>query len=285
MSVIKHPRVSIVMATYNRAHMLDRAIEVVLQQNIQDWELVIIDDASQDNTPAVIQPWLKRDPRIVYVRHETNQGISRAYNTGFHNSRGEFIAMMDDDDAWCLNDKLERQIKFLASHPDYVGCGGGLIVVDPHGREKYRYLKPQHDDQIRHVMLLSNPMANSTTMFRRAAAEAVGWYEGDLRLSGDRDFWMKMARVGKLHNFPEYLSFYTMGDHNNSIVHIRQQTGTSLMLTRRYRKDFPQYPLALLINTAQYAYSFLPLGLRRFIHARVARTKRAVEMSAAAAAH
>lgn len=271
------------MATYNRAHLLERAIQVVQQQVLTNWELLIIDDASQDDTASVVQPWVKQDSRIIYLRHDSNQGISRAYNTGFLRAQGEFIAMMDDDDAWCVNDKLERQVKFLESNPDYVGCGGGLIVVDPQGTEKYRYLKPETDAQIRSVMLLSNPMANSTTMFRRAAGEQLGWYDGSLRLAGDRDFWMKMARIGKLHNFQEYLSFYTMGAHNNSIVHIKLHLRTSLMLTKRYRDDYPRYPVALLVNYAQYGYAFLPPGVRRYIHTRVARAKRAVELSAAAA--
>jgi glycosyltransferase involved in cell wall biosynthesis len=261
--------------------MLDTAIQVIRQQSFSDWELLIVDDASSDNTPSVARAWAEQDPRIVYIRHEVNQKISRAYNTAFRHARGEYIAMMDDDDAWCVEDKLERQAAFLDANPDYVACGGGLIVVDPEGNEKYRYLKPQSDEQIRSVMLLSNPMANSTTMFRRAAGEQAGWYDPTIPLAGDRDFWMKLARLGKLHNFPEYLSYYTMGEHNNTIVHIKPHLKISLMLTRRYRNDYPRYGMSLLINYVQYLYAFLPLGIRRWVHAGMARTKRAVEMSAA----
>lgn len=277
------PRVTIVMATYNRAHMLDDAIRAIQRQQFSDWELIVVDDASKDNTPSAVRRWVERDSRIIYIRHNLNQGISCAYNTAFLRSRGEFIAMMDDDDAWCVEDKLERQVRFLDSHPSYVGCGGGLIVIDPKGNERYRFLKPETDDQIRRIMLLSNPMANSTTMFRRAAGEQVGWYDGSLRLAGDRDFWMKMARIGKLHNFQEHLSFYTMGEHNSTIVHIKPHLRTSLMLTRRYRRDYPSYTISLLINYAQYGYAFLPLSLRRYVHTLMARTKRAVELSAATA--
>ena len=283
MSITAPPRISIVIATYNRAHMLDHAIQVVRRQAFAEWELLIVDDASKDDTSSVARAWMERDTRIVYIRHHVNRGISCAYNTAFLRARGEYIAMMDDDDAWCVDDKLERQVAFLDSSRDYVACGGGLIVVDPQGIEKYRYLKPETNDQIRRVMLLSNPMANSTTMFRRAAGEQVGWYDSALPLAGDRDFWMKMARIGKLYNFQEYLSFYTMGTHNNTIVHIKPHLKISLMLTKRYRDDYPRYPVALLVNYAQYGYAFLPLSIRRYIHTRVARTKRAVELSAAAA--
>jgi glycosyltransferase involved in cell wall biosynthesis len=276
-----NPRVSIVLATFNRADMLDSAVQAVRNQAFTDWELLIVDDASGDHTPEVGRTWAERDPRIVYIRHRVNQKISRAYNTAFHRARGEYIAMMDDDDAWCIADKLERQIAFLDANPEYVTCGGGLIVVDPAGKEKYRYLKPETDDQIRSVMLLSNPIANSTSVFRRVAGEMVGWYDANLPLAGDRDFWMKMARLGKMYNFPEYLAYYTMGEHNNTIVHIRPHLRISLMLTTRYRKEYPRYGSALMINFAQYLYAYLPLGVRRTVHAYMARAKRAVELAVA----
>jgi hypothetical protein len=86
---------------------------------------------------------------------------------------------------------------------------------------------------------------------------------------------MKMARVGKLYNFQEHLSFYTIGTHNTSITHIRPHLKASLMLTRRYRSDYPNYALGLVVNYAQYGYAFLPSGVRGHIHTGVARMKRA----------
>jgi len=270
------PKVSIVMGTFNRAHMIGRAIEALRRQTLEDWELIIADDASADNTPAVVADWAAREPRIVSFRNEVNQGISRNYNAALQRARGEFIAMLDDDDVWCVDDKLERQVAFLESHPDYVGCGGGLIVVNTGGEELYRYLKPATDEKIRRTMLFSNPMANSTTLFRRKSGEEVGWYDASMRYSGDRDFWMKMALVGKLCNFPEYLGFYTTGSHNTSIAHMKPHLRASLMLTTRYRKQYPSYPLALAMNYAQYCYACLPKGIRQSTHTGVIRLKRAM---------
>jgi glycosyltransferase involved in cell wall biosynthesis len=270
------PLVSIVMGTYNRAHLLGRAIEALRTQTLTDWELIVADDASADDTPAVVRAWAGREPRIVSIRSEVNQGISRNYNDALRLARGQYVAMLDDDDVWIGDDKLARQVEFLETHPDHVGCGGGLIVVTPEGRELYRFLKPETDDKIRKAMLLSNPMANSTTMFRRVVGEQVGWYDSDLRYSGDRDFWMKAGLVGKLHNFPEYLGYYTKGTQNTSIVHIKPHLKTSLMLTTRYRRDYPNYPLALALNYAQYLYAFLPESVRRTTHSGAVRLKRLV---------
>lgn len=269
------PRVSVVMGAYNRAGMIDGAVEALLRQTFEDWELVITDDGSSDDTPRIAGAWPSRDPRIVYLRNDANAGISINYNRGFARARGEFVAMLDDDDHWCDPGKLRKQVDFMDGNPECVGCGGGLIVIHPDGRERYRYLKPETDAEIRYYMLYSNPMANSTTLFRRAAAERVGWYDASLRYSGDRDFWMKMGLAGKLYNFPEHLSFYTMGDSNTSIVHMRPHLKASLMLTRRYRAHYPNYLPALALNLLQYGYAFLPEGMRRPLHSGAARIKRA----------
>lgn len=272
---MRTPKVSVLMGAYNRAHFLDRAVEGLQKQSFEDWEMVITDDGSADRTPEVAGAWPLKDPRIVYLRHEQNVGISMNYNRGFARTRGEYIAMLDDDDLWCDQDKLRKQVDFLDRNRDHAGCGGGLIVVWPDGSERYRYLKPESDAEIRKHMLFSNPMANSTTLFRRQAGEQVGWYDATMRYSGDRDFWLKIGLIGKLFNFPEYFSYYTMGDNNTSIVHMRPHLKASLEIMKRYKSDYPGYPLALAVNTAQYWYSFLPKPVIRQVHSAVARLKRA----------
>ena len=271
---MQSPQVSILMATYNRAGFIGPAIESVRKQTFQDWELIIADDGSTDDTEKVVKEWQKKEARIVYTQSETNQGISKNYNRGLLLAKGECVAMIDDDDPWSDNGKLEKQIKFLDSHPDYVGCGGGVIVVDTKSEELYRYLKPETDEEIRKYILFSNPMANSTTLFRRAAGEKVGWYDETTRYSGDRDFWLKMGLVGKLYNFPEYFSYYTMSDSNTSVQKIRPHLKASLMIMKRYKGKYPKYLPALAFNEFQYFYSFLPEVVRKPIHFALARMKR-----------
>ncbi len=268
------------MATYNRAGFIAPAIESIRTQSFKDWELIISDDGSVDATPEVVKKWQKRalpagrQARIVYTRSETNQGISKNYNRGLRLAKGEYVAMIDDDDPWSDDKKLEKQIKFLDSHPDYVGCGGGVIVVNEKSKELYRYLKPERDEEIKKYMLFSNPMANSTTVFRKAAGEKVGWYDETTRYSGDRDFWLKMGLIGKLYNFPEYFSYYTITDSNTSIKKIRPHLKASLMIMKRYKGKYPGYVPALAFNELQCFYSFLPEEMRKRIHFVLAKLKR-----------
>ncbi len=273
---MNNPKVTVVMATYNRSHLVGKAIESVRSQSFADWELIVADGGSDTATPALVSDWQKKEPRIVYLRQEGDLGISKTYNRAFHVARGEYIAMIDDDDPWLDPRKLEKQIAFLEKNPDYVGCGGGVVVVNAEGKELYRYLKPETDEKIRERMLFSNPMANSTTIFRRSAGEKAGWYDGSLRYSGDRDFWLKMGLLGKLYNFSEYFSYYTMSEVNTSIANIRPHLKASLSVMRRYKGIYPHYLPAFYVNLAQYAYSFFPEFVRRAVHQSLARLKRRV---------
>lgn len=270
------PLISIVMATYNRAGLIPKTFQSILAQTVDSWELLISDDGSSDETYRIVQSIVRNDPRVRFLRHERNWGISKNYNAALLVSRGHYIAMIDDDDPWCDPEKLAKQIAFLANNSEYVGCGGGVIVTDRFGVERYRYLKPESDAEIRASMLLANPMANSTTLFLRSAGEHVGWYDESIRYSGDRDFWMKMGSIGKLRNFPEYFSFYTMTGENTSIRFIRPHLKISFFLVHKYRHLYPGYLRAILVNFLQYSYALLPVFIRKSIHASLAKLKHSV---------
>lgn len=262
------------MATYNRAGLIGSAIQSARSQSFSDWELIIADDGSTDDTPRAVAEWAKKEPRIIYTRSGKNVGISRNYNRGLRMSKGEYVAMLDDDDPWCNDDKLKKQIEFLDKNREYVGCGGGMIVVDGNGKEIYRYLKPETDKAIREKMLFGNPMANSTTVFRRSAGEKVGWYDESTRYSGDRDFWLKLGLIGKLRNLPEYFSYYLLANDNTSIKKAKPHLKASLMIMKRYKGKYPHYVAALIFNYFQYFYAFIPEAIRKKIHPALAKMKR-----------
>jgi len=112
------PKVSVIVLTHNRPEMLRQAIGSILRQTFQDFEIVLVDDASRDNTPEVIKSF--GDHRIKYIRHEVNKGEAGSRNTGVTNSSGDYIAFLDDDDEW-LPEKLERQMRLLESSPSRLG--------------------------------------------------------------------------------------------------------------------------------------------------------------------
>ena len=137
------PTVSIIMPTYNRIRMLEKAIQSVFDQSFKNWELIIIDDASTDETEARMKELDCREEAVRYMRIPKieNKGISEYLNIGLRNARGKYIARIDDDDFWCHKDKLKLQVEFMEKNPEYVVVGGGVILVDGNGDELFRYLK------------------------------------------------------------------------------------------------------------------------------------------------
>lgn len=269
------PAISVVLPTYNRSKLLRRAIESVQRQSFRDWELVVVDDASTDDTPQVLAAMKAKDDRIVVVRNEKNYhpDISRTLNKGIANARAPFIARLDDDDYWIDNDKLKKQYEFFATHPDYVVVGSGMITVDPQEKELERYFKKETDEEIRKTALYANPFLHTTVLFRKDVALAVGGY-GDFRFAEDWDLWLKMGTRGKLYNFSEYFTAYTVTGDNKSFVYQRPQSRMIMKFAVIHRKEYPGFVGAWLVNGLQYVYSFLPVALRRSLQARLTALKR-----------
>lgn len=123
------PTVSAIIPTYNRAHLVGRAIKSALAQTWQDLELIIVDDGSNDNTESLVNSF--DDPRIRYIRHNVNRGVAAARNTGIKAAKGEYLAFLDSDDEW-MTDKLERQLNVFKTsdlpHLGAVTCG--LVHMD-----------------------------------------------------------------------------------------------------------------------------------------------------------
>lgn len=263
------------MPTYNRADLIGRAIESVRFQNFSDWELIIIDDASTDNSEQILSEWREKDRRIKVFRNARNNypDISYNLNKAIELSKGDYIARLDDDDWWCGPDKLKMQTEFLNAHPDYVVCGGGMIVVNPQGEELFRYFKPEKDEDIRKSAFFSNPFSHTTAVFSAKAARQVGGY-GNWIFAEDWDFWLKLGKLGKFYNFPEYFTTYIMSGGNKSFVYQRPQSRMILEIIKTHRINYPRFYLGYCFNFGQYLYSFLPLVLRKSLHPALSYLKR-----------
>jgi len=128
------PKISVISPTYNRAHLITRAVHSVLNQTYQDFEYIVVDDASTDNTEEVIKGF--KDERIKYIKHEKNRGPSAARNTGIKAAKGEYIGFLDSDDEW-LPEQAEKQVSKFLESPDNVGviyCGH-VVISDETGEK------------------------------------------------------------------------------------------------------------------------------------------------------
>ncbi|MGD0620739.1 MAG: glycosyltransferase family A protein, partial [Bryobacteraceae bacterium] len=174
------PRVTVLMLTCNRPQFLGRAIRSVIDQTLEDWELIVVHDGPNQQTAADMAKWVEHDPRIRYFHRDRGGNIANACNYGLAHARGEYVAILDDDDYWVATDKLAKQVAFLDANPEYAGCGGGMAVIDENENVQMSYLKPEQDGEIRERALCANPMTHSTTIFRCALGERIGFYDETL---------------------------------------------------------------------------------------------------------
>lgn len=261
------------MATWNRANLINESIKSIIRQTLQEWELFVIDDGSPDNTAEVVMTWEKKDKRIHYLRIPRIGQIAAVSNAGLRKAQGEFVAILDDDDWWIDERKLEKQVAFLRTHPDYIACGGWFIAVDAYGKERARLKKPETDEAIRRVMLSANGIANSTSMFRRKEA---GFYDETIPQFADWDFFLRLGTIGKLYNFPEYFLAYRMWEKSASFMYQKKNADAGFHIVLRYRKDYPGFPGAIVLVTLYRVYARLPYGLRRFFNASLSRFKKVI---------
>lgn len=270
------PRVSVLMLTFNRPRFISRAIESIVNQTLADWELLVVHDGPNEEIAAILREWASKEPRVRYFRRLEKGNIAQANNYGLARGRGEYIAILDDDDYWIPTDKLERQIRFLDGHPDHAGCGGGAICIDEQGRETMRYLKPETHEQIVARALMANPMVHSTMVYRRSAAESAGFYDESLAGFQDWDLFLKLARKGRLYNFQEHFLAYQIWEGGGSFAAQQRNTESAVRIVRRHGNEYPGFPLALSMALAYYTYARTPLWFRKGTFSALSRMKKAV---------
>lgn len=252
------------MLTYSRPQYIGRAIESIIAQDFEHWELLVIHDGPNEQIAAVMTDWQKRDARIRYLRRGKGGNIANATNFGLKHARGEYIAILDDDDYWLAENKLSTQVKFLDDHPAYAGSGAGLVAIGENGKETGRFFKALEDEDIRRVALVANPMVHSTGMFRRELIERCGCYDETLEGFQDWDVWLKLGRLGKLRNFPEHWLAYQIWPGGGSFHQQKANTRSALRIVMRHRQHYPGFAGAFLLTLLAYVYAHFPTRIRRW---------------------
>lgn len=184
------PRVSVVMGMYNCADTLRRAIMSILNQTYQDWELILCDDASTDNTYSVALEFARQDSRIVLLRNEHNAGCNIVLNRCIEVARGAYIAVMDGDDI-ALPERIEKEVAVLDAHPEYAIVGSAAI----HFNEQGDFLVVNKKEMPSPMSFVRGiPHVHPSCMVRREALLAIGGYVTDKHMNRVEDYFM-MVRL------------------------------------------------------------------------------------------
>ena len=204
------PTISIIMPVLNGERYIAEALESIRRQTCTDFELLVIDDGSTDRTAEIAQGFASTLD-LKYVRHETNQGITRSVNDGLRRASGQFIAFLDHDDLW-LPDFLETQLAHLTSHPD-VGLvhsdfqtidGDGNVLEHSVARERHR---TRPSGFVFYDLFMESMIVGNSVLIRKACFDRLGLWDESLRWA-DYHMWLRVARHYKIDYVPRVLTAY-----------------------------------------------------------------------------
>jgi glycosyltransferase involved in cell wall biosynthesis len=200
----KTPKVTVFIPVYNREKYVGDAIESILAQTFSDFEILLVDDGSTDHSVDTIHSYT--DPRIRVVCNEVNLGIPKTRNKGVELARGQYIAMLDSDDR-AYPHRLEKQVAFLDSHPDYAQVGSWCRMMDAQGRPLSKIKRqPALPDDVHAQFLFRCAMSNRSIMARTAILQEYG-YRNNYPRCQDYELHVRLAKHYKLGNLPECLVY------------------------------------------------------------------------------
>ncbi|MES2964008.1 MAG: glycosyltransferase, partial [Bdellovibrionota bacterium] len=212
-AVMPAPRVTVVLPVFNGERFIRDAVESILSQTLEDFELIVIDDGSTDRTPEILS--LLKDDRLSVHRNDTNLKLISSLNRGLVLARGEFIARMDADDI-SKPERLAKQVAFLDSHPDIDLVGTDILVFESDPDDGVRLMPPPVTSaQIRWELLRVSCLYHPTVMMRRSIFDSEKAYDPTFTHSEDYELWLRLSRTRKLWNIIEPLLLYRR--HENSI--------------------------------------------------------------------
>jgi glycosyltransferase involved in cell wall biosynthesis len=191
------PRVSVVMPIYNGAAYLAAAIDSVLAQTLEDFELILVDDGSTDDTPRIVADYAARDARVRPVR-KANSGIAETLNQGFREATAEWVARLDADDLM-LPERLERQLAFVAADPALAAAGSYYEIIDAAGRSHgVRMPLPRDRAELERFIAAREPLSflHPSMLIRRQTALDLGGYRRETEPAEDVDLFARMLATG-----------------------------------------------------------------------------------------
>ena len=211
------------LPVHNGKPYLEPCLDSVLRQSISHWELVLVDDASEDGSTEQIQAYAQADSRIRLVSSPHRIGVTAALNLGLQHCRGEFIARLDADDI-CVPHRLERQRDYLRTHPTTVAVGCWVMRMDADGDTIAVGRWPREHAEIdRRLLGGEGGLPHPGAMIRAASLQQIGGYREEFVYAQDKDLWLRLGEVGQLANLSEVLLHYREHVRSAGSVHRNEQ--------------------------------------------------------------
>lgn len=255
-----NPKISVVMAVYNQERFLREAIASILAQTYKNFEFIIIDDGSTDNTRKIISSF--GDKRIKVLRNKKNIGLTKSLNLGLKISRGEFIARMDADDI-SYPGRFELQVQTLQKTKDLFLIGSQADLIREDGAKVGVSKMPTKDYEINKVVMRFNPFIHPTLFFRRALLEEIGSYNDNLPYAQDYDLVLRALGKFKCANLIKPLVAVRRSLRSISIAKHRMQQLTAVKVRWHaiFNYHYPWYNLVFLIKP--FISALIPISWKK----------------------
>ncbi len=229
------PQVSVLMPVYNASRYLEAAIASIQAQTYTHFELLLVDDASLDDSWKILQRLAAADPRLRLFRNAQNRGVPYSRNLLFENvsPASEYLAIMDSDDL-AKPERLALQVAYLRSHSELQGVGSALEIINEEGRVIARRGYECTPPKILRQSLSANPFAHPSLLLRRSLLSKIGQYNESFRSCEDYDFLMRALERYSLANLPEALMQYRISSQQWKQTHLKDTLSATLSIQRRY---------------------------------------------------
>ncbi|HSU65600.1 MAG TPA: glycosyltransferase [Tepidisphaeraceae bacterium] len=250
------PAVSAVLGVYDGERYIAESVESILNQTFRDFEFIAVDDGSTDRTVEILRKYEAKDPRMK-VLQIPHGGIVDAANAGLAAARAPLIARADADDV-CLPERFEKQVRYMADHPEVVCLGARMLLIEPYGAQwGESHHKLTHDEIDAELLRGSGwAMPQPVAMIRREPVMKLGGYRSEYLWVEDLDLFLRLAEVGRLANLPDYLVKYR--NHTRSTNHRRPQLQLELshrcILETYQRRGLPVPDNVRQISPFEYAW-------------------------------
>lgn len=251
--------VSIITITYNRASYIKEAIDSVLNQSFKDFELIVLDDCSTDNTEEIVKSYF--DEKIKYFKNDKQLRIAASRNKAIDLCGGKYIAVLDSDDIWYDTEKLKKQIEFLENNKEYALVGTNAIFINDKGEEIKKSSVKIEDKEIRKSILLRNQFFHSSVLFSKDVFINLGNYDENLKIGEDYDLFLRIGQKYKFANLKDYSTKYRVHSGSICVSDKIKASNDTMKIIKKYRTNYPNFFFSLMKS---YLRIFIAYFLRFF---------------------
>lgn len=249
----KNPKVSIVLPVFNAGIYLKDCLESLLNQTYKDFELIIVDDCSTDNSYQILKQYSLKYRKIRLFRNNKNKGVSETVKKAISFSRGDYLARMDADDI-SLPTRIEKQLNYLENNPGTVAVGGQCFMIDASNKIIGKKIFPTSFEAIYKYIFRFIPIQQPTLMIaKKRLPERFKYYQDGMNTAEEVELFFKLFNYGRVENIDEFVLMYRIHDKNTSLINVKETFLLTLLarIEAVFKYNYKPDPIGIIYTVIQ----------------------------------